>query len=64
MKFLVGFHLFIITTKESLLHEGRRRFCYMKMILKDKSGVGMINATKQTYHLQSRILTFVSHSEP
>ena len=33
------------------------------MILKDKLNVCMINATKETYHLLTRILTVVSHSE-
>ena len=29
--------------------------------LKDKSAVGMINATKETCHLLTQILTFISH---
>ena len=33
-------------------------------MLKDESGVGMINATKETYHhLPTRILTAASHFE-
>ena len=31
--------------------------------LKDKSGIGMINGTKETYHLLTQSLTFVSHIE-
>ena len=31
--------------------------------LKDKSEAGMINATKEVCHLQTRILTFVSRFE-
>ena len=31
--------------------------------LKDQSTLAMINATKETYHLLTRILTFVSHFE-
>ena len=31
--------------------------------VKDNHGVGMINATKETYHLLMRILTIVSHFE-
>ena len=32
-------------------------------VLKDKSGVGIIHATKVIYHLLTRFLTFVSHFE-
>ena len=34
-----------------------------RITLKDKSGVGMITATMETYHLLTRTLTFVSHFE-
>ena len=30
-------------------------------LLKDKSRVYMINSAKETYHLLTRILTFISH---
>ena len=33
------------------------------MDLQDKSRAGMIDATKETYHLMTSILTFVSHLE-
>ena len=33
-------------------------------VLQDKSGVVMINATKETCHLLIRILTVVSHFDP
>ena len=35
----------------------------MARFLKEKSGVGMFNATKRTYQLLTRILTFISYFE-
>ena len=39
---------------------GREVFLPMTYLLKDKSGAGMVNATKETYHLLTQILTVVS----
>ena len=36
---------------------------YARFILKGKSGVGMINATKQSYQLLTRILAFLPYFE-
>ena len=45
--------------------EGAKSFpeAVKSFVLKDKSGAGMINARKETYHLLMRILNFFSHFE-
>ena len=55
--------LIYVPSYEGIFRKCNMRICKGNVVLKDRSGVGMINTTKQIYQLLIQILTVISYLE-